>query len=90
MFAIPALTSEYVRKIAETANCRIYAPCDTFIYGDTRFLGIFAHNDIEGFANFDEEYYDIIKKEYVSGKTSLNLKKGNFIFCIKKTVYDAM
>ena len=84
MAAIPALDSNFIRKITEEAGCRIYAPNGTTVYGDSRFLSFFAHDNISAKITAQEKYHDIINGTDVCGEIDLNLKKGDFVFWLKK------
>lgn len=86
MATVPSLTSKFIRETAEHAGCRIYAPHDTVVYGDSRFLGIFAHGNISGYKIENRGDYDAVKKEAVHDKMSLNMKKGDFVFLVKKEI----
>ena len=85
MFAVPSFTSELFRKIAEEAGCEDIAPFNTTVYADSRFLSIFAHSDISKSIKLHGEYYDVMQNRTVSDVMHLNMKKGDFVFLIKKT-----
>ncbi len=84
MFAVPSFTSELFRKIAEDAGCADVAPCNTTVYADSRFIGIFAHSDISKDIKLRGEYYDVIQRTLVKDKIHVDMKKGDFLFLLKQ------
>lgn len=84
MFAVPSFTSELFRKIAEEAGCADIAPVNTTVYADSRFLSIFAHSDLSENINLYGEYYDVIQNRTVADTINVKMKKGDFVFFIKK------
>ncbi len=84
MFAVPSFTSELFRKIAEEAGCAKIAPVNTTVYADSRFLSISAHSDLSENINLNGEYYDVIQNRTVADTINVKMKKGDFVFLIKK------
>ena len=84
MFATPSFTSKLFRKIAEESGCTHIAPYNTTVYADSRFLGIFAHSDISTDIELKDVYYDVIKHTTVKDTIHINMKKGDFLFLLKK------
>ena len=84
MAAIPALGSKLIREIAEEAGCTVYAPINTTVYGDSRFLSFFAYENISEVLDVKDKYYDCVKNEEISVEITLDLKKGDYVFWVKK------
>ncbi len=84
MAAVPVLTAGYIRNIALAAGCRDWAPYDTVVYGDSRFLGIFAHGDVRGTAAPGGGCFDARTNEAVPDTIGLDLRKGEFLFLVRE------
>lgn len=84
MAAIPCISSSYMRKLAVEAGCRIYAPENTVVYADDRFLSIFAYDSIQETIRLDGKYCEAVSEKEHEDSMKLEMEKGDFIFLLKK------
>ena len=40
--AVPLFKTEHLRKLMEQSQCKCLAPVNTLVYGDSRFIAVFA------------------------------------------------
>lgn len=83
--AAPVLDSFFIRKTAENAGCKEIAPFNTTVYGDSRFIAIFAYDNVRENIRLDGDFYNPVTKNTVGGELFLDMKKGDFVFLIRKT-----
>ena len=75
--AIPFLTADKFRKIAELAKVDFVAPENCTVYGDSRFVGIFPKYDVKFNLTLHGKYRDLLTgKIYSTGDEISIAEKG--------------